>query len=181
MLPAAAIDSGMLLGAGGAAARARGFTITELMITVTVLGILSAFALPSLTNFVRDQRVKTATSDVYASVIYARSEAIKRNENVALCASTTGTSCSSSTNWATGWVVFVDADGDGLPGPATNILKRQGALDVTLTGTGTNMSYQRDGRLAAAVADFRLSATGVSTARCVRVGVSGRPNIKVGC
>lgn len=181
MLSPATLNSESPFRAGCRAARAHGFTIIEMMITVTVLGILSAVALPSLSTFVRDQKVKAATSDVYASIIFARSEAIKRNQNVAICASTDGTGCANSANWATGWIVFVDTDGDGLPAAVADIVKKQGANDVTLTGTATNLSYRRDGRLAATVTDFTVSATGVSTARCVRIGVSGRPNIKVGC
>ena len=159
----------------------RGFSLLELMIGITILGVMSSFALPELSRLVRDQRVKTATSDVYASIIYARSEAIKRNQNVALCASTNGTACAGSTNWATGWIVFVDADADGAPATAADIIKKQDAFtNVTLTGVGTNMSYRRDGRLVAVTPNFVVSGTNV-TSRCVRLDVSGRPNVQVGC
>ena len=145
----------------------RGFSLLELMIGITILGVMSSFALPELSRLVRDQRVKTATSDVYASIIYARSEAIKRNQNVALCASTNGTACAGSTNWATGWIVFLDSDGDGAPATAADIIKKQDAFtNVTLTGAGTNMSYRRDGRLVAATPNFVVSGTNV-TSRCV--------------
>lgn len=163
------------------AARTRGFTLLELMMTLTIFGILSAVALPELSRLVRDQRIKTATTDVYAALIYARSEAIKRNLNVAVCASTNGTACADSTNWATGWIVFVDSDADGDPASAADILRKQDAIGgVTLTGVGTNLSYRRDGRLVAATPNFVVSGTNV-TSRCVRIDVSGRPNVQVGC
>lgn len=149
--------------------------------TLTIFGILSAVALPELSRLVRDQRIKTAATDVYAALIYARSEAIKRNLNVAVCASTNGTACAASTNWATGWIVFVDADADGDPASAADILRKQDAIGgVTLTGVGTNLSYRRDGRLVAATPSFVVSGTNV-TSRCVRMDVSGRPNVQVGC
>ena len=89
-----------------AVSRAAGFTIIELMLVLTVLGVLAAMALPSLSDLVKGQRVKTASSDVYASLIYARSEAIKRAADVAVVPNTpTG-------DWAAGWkVTYTDASG----------------------------------------------------------------------
>jgi type IV fimbrial biogenesis protein FimT len=144
---------------------AQGFTIVELLITVTVLGILAAVALPSLGNFVRDQRVKTAISDVYASFIYARSEAIKRSADVQVVPN--------GTDWAAGWTVK-DSGGASL--------KVQGAISgVAISGEAGTITYRRDGRLSAAIATFVLSSPDSSsvTARCLRIDPSGRPNIKV--
>lgn len=144
----------------------KGFTIVELLITVTVLGVLAAVALPSFTNFVRDQRVKTAISDVYATFIYARSEAIKRSADVQV-------EPTSTTDWAAGWTVK-DAGG--------TTLKVQDAISgVTISGEGGTITYRRDGRLSAAIPNFVLSSPDSSsiTARCLRIDPSGRPNIKV--
>ena len=176
------MNSGKRFRAERRVARTRGFTIIELVMVATIVGVLSAMALPYLGGLLRDQRIKAAVGDVNASIIYARSEAIKRNQLVAMCASTDGTGCANSTNWATGWIVFVDTDGDGFPAAVADILKKQDPFTgVTLTGTGSNLSYQRDGRLAAALAaDFVAGATG-ATSRCLAVTPSGRPNIKPAC
>lgn len=162
--------------------RASGFTSIELMIALSVLGILVAAGLPSMTNFVRGHRVKAVVSDLYASLIFARSEAVKRNQRVALCASSDGASCANSPNWARGWVVFVDPDGDGHVGAEADILKRQGTLSaVSLTGAPTNTTFLGDGRASAKVSDFVVSSpdTPSITARCVRLDLSGRPNIRI--
>jgi len=146
-------------------AGSRGFTLTELMIAITVLAILSAFALPSMTEFVRGQRVKTATSDVYASLILARSEAIKRAANVNIVPN--------GTDWALGWRITNSG--------GTN-LKVQNAIEgVVISGLAGTLTFRRDGRLTGAVPDFVLSSpdSAAVTARCVRLDPSGKPNIKV--
>lgn len=161
-------------------ARATGFTTIELMVTLTVAGILFAIAFPSFQNMIGNQRVQSASSNLYASLLYARSEAIKRSQFVAVCAMTDdGSGCQNSTDWARGWIVFVDGDGDGYPGAVADILKRQDAIPgVTLTGTGSNVSYQRDGRLRAAASTFVASpapANASVQARCISLDLSGRP------
>ncbi|HEX9833096.1 MAG TPA: GspH/FimT family pseudopilin [Mycobacterium sp.] len=163
--------------------QAQGFTIVELLITVAILVILIGLAAPSMGNLVRDQRVKTAVGDVYAALVFARSEAIKRNQFVGICAMTDdGWGCQNSSDWSRGWIVYLDTDGNGFPGAVADVLKRQDSLpDVAISGTGGNVSYQGDGRLRAAVTPFVASVSGNNaiTARCVRLDLAGRPNIKV--
>jgi len=137
------------------------------MTTLVILAILVSLAAPSLSDLVRDQRVKTATFDVYSSLIFARSEAIKRNANVDIVPT--------GGDWAGGWQVRVQSD--------STVLKRQDSLAaMNITGPAGTITYQRDGRLDGVTAPTFLvksSESNTITARCVQVDLAGRPNIKV--
>ena len=62
--------------------RTRGFTLIELMIGITLLGILLVFAYPSYTSFIRNSQIRTAAESVLNGLQLARAEAIRRNSNV---------------------------------------------------------------------------------------------------
>ena len=78
-----------------------GFTLIELMVTVTLVAILLAVGVPSFTTFQRNAELTSATNSLLAAINAARSEAMKRGMN-AMVVPTDGA------NWSSGWVVFVD-------------------------------------------------------------------------
>jgi len=143
-------------------ARSRGFTLTELMIVVAVAAALTAAALPAYNEFVRNQRVKTASFDVFSTLVYARSEAVTRNASV--------TVTPTGGNWASGWTV-TDTGG--------TVLRSQDALPAITIAGPASVVYAGTGRLSAAVGTFQLTSTGSTiTTRCITIDLSGRPVTK---
>ncbi len=59
--------------------KTRGFTLIEVCITIVVLAILIAIAVPSMATIIGGSRVKSAKEDVLGTIAQARSEAIKTN------------------------------------------------------------------------------------------------------
>lgn len=142
--------------------QARGFTLIELMIVVVLTGIMASMALPSFRSFVASQRVKTAASDFAMAAVFARSEAIKRNANVTLKPASTG-----ATGWKDGWTVAVDT---------TELSKQSAYTNVTFDGP-SELTYNRSGRLGAAVNPMKISLD--NSVRCVALDLSGMPNTTV--
>src|SRR5205085_7508560 len=146
--------------------KSRGFTLPELMIVVTVMAVMLAIGVPSFAEFIRNQRVKTASFEVFASLVFARSEAITRNTSVTLTPS--------GANWANGWTVtYVDTGG------ATQTLRTREAFPTITIAGPASIVYRGSGRLNAAVTPLQLSATGPTvTTRCITIDSSGRPTTK---
>jgi type IV fimbrial biogenesis protein FimT len=155
-----------------------GFTMTELMVVVVIAAILAALAVPSFKSLTQSQQVRNATFDLYAGLIVARSEAIKRNADVTITPVDYAVANPTPHN-EKGWTITtVLADGTTL-----TIQNQSQLKGVALTPNPDNtpwVTYRRTGRLAAAAAPvFTIDAYGETTvhARCIRIDLSGMPRI----
>lgn len=93
-----------------------GFTIVELMITIVVLGIALAFAVPNMQQFIMNNRATSQVNLLSSNLSLARNEAIKQNARVVVCASEDGEDCADAgSTWEGGWIIFVDRNSNLAP------------------------------------------------------------------
>lgn len=116
------------------------FTLIELLITMTVLGVLMAVALPNLRSFIVSNRLSSNVNGFVGLLNYARSEAIVRNQSVLVCAKTGGSNACVTGSPGLSWgeyetQVFVDVDGTDSWTTGDILLKTLPAMDATTTQT----------------------------------------------
>ena len=120
-----------------------GFTLIELMLTLTVAAVLMMIAAPSFREFLQNSRMSAQVNLFISDLNIARSEAVKRRARVTMCKSSTLTSCTTSGGWEQGWIVFMDADGDGTVGSSDIVLRTQGPVGGDLTIRGNSNVQNR--------------------------------------
>ncbi len=157
----------------------KGFTIIELMISIAILGIITAIAMPSLTTFIVAMRVDNEISQLHRLILTARNTAISMSQNVTLCPLNSSNACSN--DWDKELSVFIDLNGNSIYESATNEtlikVKQPANSDDTLTYTGfSRITFAPTGQLSSALNSiFKYCPNGYADlSRAVVVSRSGR-------
>lgn len=178
--------------------RQRGFTIIELLVTLAVLAIVLAIAIPSFNRQIERNGSIALGEELTSAINFARIEAIKRRRPVSICASNLGgDACGTSADWGSGWLVFLDNKSETSAETEIEVVLRQwNGLDqraeVLLTRNGENISFFRFdsrgvlARVAGVIGGIEATAkyTGCvgNAAQNISVGLSGMVSSKVkGC
>ena len=141
-----------------------GFTLYELMVTLTIAGIVLMVGIPSMGEFRQNSRMTSTANDLHSSFYLARSEAARSKAIITICASADSMvddppiSPSCSGEFEDGWIVFVDdnlngivdaSDGNIAVDNGESILRRFPArhesLTLDTTGMGDYFSYAATG------------------------------------
>lgn len=151
--------------------RQHGVTLIELMVALALLGLLLLAGLPAFQTMLSNLRVRSVAESVLSGVQLARTEALKRNQNVSfnLDATTGG-----------GWSVQL-ADGTVLQSKSAT---EGGAVEVALATGGDEIVFNRLGQrttpnATTPVLDINITNPVVDaceldggSVRCLRVTVS---------
>lgn len=161
-----------------------GFTLVELMVTISIMAIIAGIAVPSYRNLIENTELRTASQAFYGSLVLARSEAVKNNQPTAMCKSSNGSSCAGSGNWDAGWLVYIDADADGNLDNGEQILESSASLSgPTIRATDANLHqvvYQADGTHRVAVTFNVCIDDNKDRGSQIAIGLTGRPSTQKG-
>lgn len=156
-----------------------GFTLIELMITLALLGIILGLAMPAVTDFAIKQRVSSQANEMMLSLAFARSEALKLNQDVRVIPRT-GT----ATGWSDGWCVGPATINNCNHADVLRVFSAANGVRITSSGIANPpvLVFRRDGttnqgNAAIVITSPNLKATGES-ARCVTLSLQGRTEIE---
>lgn len=173
-----------------------GFTLLELMITLAVAAVLAMIAAPSFDSLLKSSARTASLTSINGDIRFARAKAVAKSQDVVICASTDGATCSSSNTWESGWIIFNDVNANGSPNYGTGscaptedcLYKSQGALSggVTLRANAAQASFSTLGELSSGASTLRLCAADADAlndsdkSRTINIGSSGSTFVIMG-
>ena len=161
----------------------RGFTLHELMVTLTIAAGLSGAA-TALGGMVQHERIVSEVNTFIAELSLARSEAIKRGQRVTLCPSVDGKGCDAATDfawWHNGAILFTDANENGRVDDGDEVVRvhsPQSGVSVKSSRFRRKIVFQSNGMSGGSNFTFTVCAgNNAAAARYVIMTISGRTRI----
>ncbi|OEY66653.1 GspH/FimT family pseudopilin [Marinobacter sp. X15-166B] len=118
-----------------------GFTLVELMVTLALVGVVAAFAVPSFSTMIANNRLVSASNDIVGVLNYARSEAVKSGRQVIV-------SPTDGVDWTNGMSVWVDRNANGSMQASEELRRTTGGTGaVSITSSSPSFSFTGNGLL----------------------------------
>lgn len=156
----------------------RGFTLIELLVTLAVASILLGIAMPAFSSFVQNTRLADEANTLVYDMNLARSQAVKLDTTVQVCASSDHATCNSM-NWADGWIVLCPANCPPGLGATPALLLVAPAVNTGNTAreelaNATMVNYLSTGQTGGAALQFVFcDRRGAAYARDVEINLIG--------
>lgn len=131
-------------------AKHNGFTLIELMVTLSIAAILAVVAAPSLSSFLDNGRSFRGANTISSAMRYARAEALNMQSPVIVCGwDASKDDCSGSDNWQSGVGVFVDNNRNGSRDADERILKTTEPFDSRdqIQASRASLQFSPEGRV----------------------------------
>lgn len=171
-------------------AKLRGFTLVELMVVVGIAALITAFALPSFTDFIQRFQIDRFAANLRGTINNARQQALRTGLETVVCKRIplqNACSAVASNGYQNGWIVFHDQTA-GFAGTAASTdsnrtFNSTETLIQATDGTTANFRTQSFPNAATNNPPIAISGQGLSLATgnvcimvCAANDCSARPN-----
>ena len=163
--------------------RILGFSMIELMVAVSITGIIATLAMPSFNQLIRNTQVRADAASLHAYLSFARKYAITNQTNVHLCqrpisgALQCDIGRTAGRSWNSGWIVFEDKN-------RNNTVEDDEILKIMSPLNTSNVRFNQRGKLrfhgdgSARSAGFYIFSEGATAMRHISILHTGRVRIR---
>jgi type IV fimbrial biogenesis protein FimT len=160
-----------------------GFTMIEMLMTIAVAAILMGIAIPSFRYITNANRIASEINGLLGDLQLARAQAIKEGRTVTVCQSSNSTSCTNTTNWHSGWIVFSDKANVGVYDAGETYIRKQkpfsGSDSFTSSNSVSVITFNREGYAIGmpnngALMSLHDSSNTSDWTRCLLINLSGQ-------
>lgn len=147
--------------------RSKGFSLIELLVTVSLVGILAAIAIPNFTGTIENNKAETELSDLQRALNYARLEAINRGVTIRI-------SPVNGADWTTELQIYAVSDAAKQPRPVLRTVPPVSSGGALVAGGVAAIDFNNLGGLNAPAAVEMTYTRGAAKKGIVKISLTGR-------
>ena len=114
-----------------------GFSLIELLVTLSIASVLVSYALPSISNLRSNKTLQNERDRLTVSFAFARNFAITQQKNVVVCPSLSRIQCDNQSNWYQGWIVFEDTNRNRVKDENEQLLQYENPMNNIVKATSS--------------------------------------------
>lgn len=123
----------------------KAFTITEILIVIGIIGILTIIAVPGMLEMYTNSKITTKTNELIATINYVKNNAMTRpNMSLELRPIDSTNNWINSTNWSDGWQI---GDYTTVPNKIVKTLAFDDQINIYSNPNQTSVFYLPRGRV----------------------------------